>query len=294
MTPDSAHTPYMAALAARTEEALDALLEQYAGRAPQRLLSAMRYSLQSGGKRIRPVLLLSACDAVGGDGRSAMDMACALEMIHSYSLVHDDLPAMDNDTLRRGQPTCHVAFGYANAILAGDALLNLAYEVLIACCLRDAHCLPAAHVIARAAGAEGMVGGQSIDINATADTPVDIGHMDALKTGALLQAAVVAGAMLGTQDAGKLSAFARYGDVIGQLFQVTDDILDTTGQSALLGKSIGKDAAAGKATYVTLHTLQGAQRIADELLAQAVAALPDQGQYDFFRWLARWIHARER
>lgn len=264
---------------------------------PEPLREAMAYSLLAGGKRIRAALLLAADEMTGGDGRGAMPFACAIEMIHAYSLVHDDLPAMDNDTLRRGKPTNHVVYGEAQAILAGDGLLNLAYEVLLeACASGGPGALRAARLIASAAGSRGMVGGQCLDIAATGrfageDT---LREMHEMKTGALLQAAVLAGAALNNPDDAAFRALAAYGCHLGMLFQITYDMLDCTGTAGELGKSAGKDGEASKTTYVTLYGLARARELAREQAGLAIQALDAAGGADFFRLAAQTILERKK
>ncbi|GAB1386516.1 (2E,6E)-farnesyl diphosphate synthase [Melaminivora sp.] len=265
-----------------------ALVEQALGQAlhadgPAGLGQAMRYAVQGGGKRLRPLLVLAACQAVGGQLPAALRAACAVELIHAYSLVHDDMPCMDNDVLRRGKPTVHVQFGQAQALLAGDALQALAFELLtpeqgVDVAVQARLC----RLLALAAGAQGMAGGQAIDL-ANVGCPLDeaqLRHMHSLKTGALLQASVAMGAACGPASAQAAQALAQYGACIGLAFQVVDDILDVTQDSATLGKTAGKDAAQDKPTYVALMGLAGARAHADELLAQAQAHLVASGLAD--------------
>lgn len=245
--------------------------------APAGLGQAMRYAVLGGGKRLRPLLVLAAQEAVQGLPQAALRAACAVELIHAYSLVHDDMPCMDNDVLRRGQPTVHVKYGQAQALLAGDALQALAFELLTP--MDDA--VPAAmqaklcQLLARAAGHAGMAGGQAMDLAYVGQRPSQeqLRQMHQAKTGALLKACVVMGAACGEPDARALAALADFGQALGLAFQVVDDILDVTADSALLGKTAGKDAAQDKPTYVSLLGLSAAQRYADELLTQALQAL---------------------
>jgi farnesyl diphosphate synthase len=270
-----------------TESALDALLTSAAlpGEIvrPARLLEAMRYSTLGGGKRLRPFLVIESARLFGVEGVSAMRTACALEMIHCYSLVHDDLPAMDDDDLRRGRPTCHKAFDEATAILAGDGLLTYAFDVVADPATHGDAGVRAALVLAlaRAAGLGGMVGGQALDLAAeTAATPLtqeETLRMQAMKTGALLRFAVDAGALLGAASPDQAKAMARYGDALGAAFQIADDILDAEGDTAALGKRAGKDAERGKATLVGLLGLDAARARCDQLVDDAVAALRDTG-----------------
>jgi farnesyl diphosphate synthase len=248
--------------------------------APAQLGEAMRYAVLDGGKRLRPLLVLAACEAVGGLHAAALRAACAVELIHAYSLVHDDMPCMDNDVLRRGKPTVHVQFGEARALLAGDALQALAFE-LIAPAENEPAELPAAmqarlcSLLARAAGARGMAGGQAIDLASVGLrlSEDQLRQMHRLKTGALLQGSVLMGAACGEVGADTRAALQAYGAALGLAFQVVDDILDVVADSATLGKTAGKDAANDKPTYVSLMGLEGARAYADLLAAQAHAAL---------------------
>lgn len=254
--------------------------------APAQLVEAMRYAVLDGGKRLRPLLVLASHEAVcDGDDvnarNAAMRAACAVELIHAYSLVHDDMPCMDNDVLRRGKPTVHVQFGEASALLAGDALQALAFELLTP---QDGTVAPAIQarlcaLLARAAGSAGMAGGQAIDLASVGLplTEAQLREMHELKTGALLKASVVMGAACGTSDAQALQALQTYGSAIGLAFQVVDDILDVTADSSTLGKTAGKDADNNKPTYVSLMGLQASQSYAQGLLEQALAALDGSG-----------------
>ncbi len=272
---------WQAAQLARVERALD---EWMPAQAPADLGEVMRYAVQGGGKRLRPLLALAACEAVEGAPQAALRAACAVELIHAYSLVHDDMPCMDNDVLRRGKPTVHVRFGQAQALLAGDALQALAFEILTpepsAAASAD---MPAAmqaalcRLLARAAGADGMAGGQAIDL-ASVGLPLtepELRAMHRRKTGALLLASVRMGAACAAHPlpAAALQALDAYGQALGLAFQVVDDVLDVTADSALLGKTAGKDAAAGKPTYVSLLGLEAARQLAADLLTQAENAL---------------------
>ncbi|WP_457795776.1 polyprenyl synthetase family protein [Methylocystis sp. S23] len=275
------------AAADATESALDALLAATAlpGEIirPARLLEAMRYSALGGGKRLRPFLVIESARLFGVEGESAIRTACALEMIHCYSLVHDDLPAMDDDDLRRGRPTAHRAFDEATAILSGDGLLTYAFDVVADPATHPDGNLRAALVLAlaRAAGLGGMVGGQALDLAAeTAATPLTIDEtlqMQAMKTGALLRFAVEAGGVLGGAAPAQAAALQRYGKALGAAFQVADDILDAEGDTAALGKRAGKDAERGKATLVGLLGLDGAKARCEALVQEATAALLDTG-----------------
>ena len=247
------------------------------GPVPAGLGDAMRYAVLDGGKRLRPLLVMAACEAVGGNAEAALRAACAVELIHAYSLVHDDMPCMDNDVLRRGKPTVHVKFGEAQALLAGDALQALAFELLtpageaISAPVQAALC----RLLAQAAGCQGMAGGQAIDLASVGLplTSAQLHEMHRLKTGALLQASVLMGAACGTASPAAQSALQSYGAAVGLAFQVVDDILDVTADAATLGKTAGKDAAQDKPTFVSLMGLQASTDYAQQLLAQALASL---------------------
>ncbi|WP_404303196.1 polyprenyl synthetase family protein [Alicycliphilus denitrificans] len=248
--------------------------------APAGLGEAMRYAVLDGGKRLRPLLVLAACDAVGGHPEAALRAACAVELIHAYSLVHDDMPCMDNDVLRRGKPTVHVRFGQAQALLAGDALQALAFELLtpedgVPAAMQARLC----RLLAQAAGADGMAGGQAIDLASVGLqlTQEQLRRMHCLKTGALLRASVVMGAACGQAGGVADQALAQYGAAVGLAFQVVDDVLDVTQDSATLGKTAGKDAASDKPTYVSLMGLAPAKAYAEALRAEAHAALAASG-----------------
>jgi farnesyl diphosphate synthase len=255
--------------------------------APANLGESMRYAALDGGKRLRPLLALAAREAVAqGDARVEMDEAalragCAVELIHAYSLVHDDMPCMDNDVLRRGKPTVHVQFGEAQALLAGDALQALAFEVLTP----EASNIPGdvqarlCRLLAVAAGYQGMAGGQAIDLASVGQalTQDQLRQMHRLKTGALLEASVMMGATCGMASLQTLNALQRYSQALGLAFQVIDDVLDVIADSATLGKTAGKDAANDKPTYVSLLGLAPAQAYAEALLQEALDALQDSG-----------------
>jgi farnesyl diphosphate synthase len=261
----------------RIEHVLDAALPSVAGPA-ERLTEAMRYAVLGGGKRVRPLLAYAAGEFAHADVAVVDAAAAAVEMIHAYSLIHDDLPCMDDDTLRRGRPTVHVAFGEAMALLAGDALQAAAFGMLGASAMRDAGL--ACAKLARASGVAGMAGGQAIDLAAVGQAlPLpDLEAMHRMKTGALIRAAVELGAMCGPQASpGESAALAAYAGAAGLAFQVVDDVLDVTGTDASLGKTAGKDAAHGKPTYVTLLGLDEAQRRAESLRLEAHAALAPFG-----------------
>jgi len=267
---------------------VDAALERLLPAAdawPARLHEAMRYAVFGGGKRVRPILARAACRAAGGDPARALEPGCALELIHTYSLIHDDLPALDDDRLRRGRPTVHVAYDEALAILAGDALLTEGFAVLARFPEGDAAArerAEACRVVATAVGSLGMVGGQVEDLEATGAAP-DAGRLERIhraKTGALLAAAVELGALLGGAAGERRRAFLEFGRGLGLLFQIADDILDVTGTAASLGKSPGKDAAAGKLTYPAVLGLDAARSRLAELatgLSRAAAGLEGEG-----------------
>jgi farnesyl diphosphate synthase len=265
---------------AAVEEALQAWVP---AEAPAGLGEAMRYGVLDGGKRLRPLLVLAACQAVKGDEGAALRAAVAVELIHAYSLVHDDMPCMDNDVLRRGKPTVHVKYGQAQAMLAGDAMQALAFEVLTP----DEGVAPALQarltaLLARSAGHAGMAGGQAIDL-ASIGRPLseaELRDMHRRKTGALLQASVLMGAACGPISAVAWQALSDYGAAIGLAFQVVDDILDVTQSAQTLGKTAGKDQDNNKPTYVSVLGLGAARRHAQELREQALAALQRSGLGD--------------
>jgi len=297
----------LAAIATETEALLGHLLESEAlpgeTARPERLISAMRHAALGGGKRLRPFLVTETAALFGGAREGALLAGCALELLHCYSLVHDDLPAMDDDDLRRGKPTVHKAFDEATAILAGDALQTLAFDVLARVEVhKDANVRVAlVTALARASGAGGMAGGQMYDLAAEgrfakkrALGESEIVTLQAMKTGALLRFACRAGAILGQADNAALAAIERYGAAVGQAFQIADDLLDVEGDAATLGKAAGKDAAAGKATLVAVLGPQGARARLDQLVADADAALaPFDAKADTLRAAARFVAARK-
>jgi len=291
---------FLSAHAGYVQNALEDMLDERTAIVPERLLAAMRYSLLAGGKRIRPALLLECYAACGGERpQSAMPAALAIECIHTYSLIHDDLPCMDDDDLRRGKPTCHKQFDEATAVLAADALQTLAFELLAASNLDAGLRCMLMHKLALAAGCQGMVGGQMMDMQAESSSD----NMDMLaverihlhKTGALLRWCCEAGAMLAGADAEKFESCSRYGKAVGLLFQIADDILDVTASSLELGKSAGKDAEQNKATYVSVLGLQRARELAEDMQALAVTACEPLGkQGDHLRALVHYIQERNR
>jgi geranylgeranyl diphosphate synthase type II len=246
---------------------------------PTLLVQAMRYSLEAGGKRLRPILCISASEVVGASEADVMPAACALELIHTYSLIHDDLPAMDDDDLRRGKPTCHKAFDEATAILAGDALLTAAFEILAGAGRHQSggalKWLEAIHLIARGAGYSGMVEGQMMDISSEGKTITveALERLQRLKTGALIEASVRVGAVLGGGRAQEIAALGAYGRHIGLAFQVADDILNVEGTPEMLGKPVGSDEAHQKATCPSLTGLDQAKARAGQLVDKASKAL---------------------
>ena len=298
---------YLRARQAEIEAALEHALPSHRG-CPAVVADAMRYSVTAGGKRLRPVLCLASADAVGGDRGLAMPAACAIEFIHTYSLIHDDLPAMDDDTLRRGRPTLHVVVGEGMAILAGDGLHAEAFGLLA----REPRStdpqiverkLRVIDVVATAAGASGMVGGQALDLAAvTPDSdgrlppPFDadgLRTMHAKKTGALIRAAAVSGAIMGGGSDAAVHAIDACATELGLAFQIVDDILDVEGASADLGKTAGKDAAIGKPTYPALYGLETSRRMARECIERAESALNAAGMRDArLLEIGRWIVER--
>ena len=248
----------------------------YLGDIPEPLISAMRYSLLAGGKRLRPGLLLATMEALGAPWREGLPYACALEMIHTYSLIHDDLPGMDNDTLRRGKPTSHVVFGEGQAILAGDALLSEAFELMLRFAKPEEKCIAAMREIGFAAGARGMVAGQCLDLLCEKEKrqgEAELGFIHMNKTARMIIAPVRAGALLAGADEETLAKFTAFARPFGLLFQVTDDLLDVAGDTAALGKHTGKDAEEGKLTYVTFYGVEGAREKARALQKLAGDAL---------------------
>jgi len=268
---------YIADTAAVVNEALDAAVPKTY---PETLSAAMRYSLLAGGKRIRPMIVLAACNLVGGDTAHAMPTAVAIEMIHTFSLIHDDLPSMDNDDYRRGKPTCHKVYGEDIAILAGDALLSEALTHIA----RETRAVPADRVLrvvtevgASCGASRGLAGGQVADLESEGkDVGIEtLRYIHKHKTGALLEAAAVSGAILGGATDAEVEKLRSYANKIGLAFQVVDDILDVTATSEVLGKSAGKDVATGKATYPSIYGLDKSKAIAKELIADAKAELAE-------------------
>ncbi len=276
-------TAALAALRTAVEQALEAALPEESAW-PETIHRAARYSLGAGGKRIRPVLVLAAGAAVGGAREELMPLACAVEMIHTYSLIHDDLPAMDDDDLRRGKPTSHKVFGEAIAILAGDALLTRAFELLAEVpeawdVERLRRRQRATALLAQACGTTGLIGGQVMDLESEGRTiaAADLERLHRAKTGALLSACVRGGAILGGAGEAELERLTRYASAIGLAFQVVDDVLDATETAEQLGKTPGKDQAAHKSTYVSVHGLERARAMAVGLREEALAAVAPFG-----------------
>jgi geranylgeranyl diphosphate synthase type II len=279
-------------------ELVDKSLEHYVGPSllgPDRLADAMRYSLFAGGKRLRPVLVLLACEACGGLADAAIPAACAVEMVHTYSLIHDDLPAMDDDEYRRGQLTCHRKFDEATAILAGDALHTLAFEIL-ADLQPSAIAIRCVRELAAAAGPAGMVGGQIDDLNPPA-TRVGIEWLSSLhsrKTGALLAASLRMGGIIGGGNDEQLDALLTYGQSIGLAFQIADDVLDVEGDPQRMGKGVQKDNAAGKLTYPNLLGIEESRQKAAEMVEHAIDALATFGSSaTMLKLLARYVVERD-
>ncbi len=267
----------------------------------QPVIEAMRYACDGGGKRLRPVLVLEFCRVCGGDPEKALPYACALEMIHSYSLVHDDLPCMDNSPLRRGKPSVHAAYGETMALLAGDALLNRAFETVLSPAAREGVSAEAgaaaSYELASAAGIFGMIGGQTMDLRCEGETVgMDtLVKLQAGKTAALIVAACRMGALLGGADAPKLDAAGHFGYEIGLCFQIVDDILDATSTAEELGKPVGSDAENDKSTYVTLLGVEGARNLAARRTESALQALSVFGsEADGLRHLARELLCRRK
>ena len=290
---------YLLSKRKQINQAIEKVLAQTSN--PRRIVNAMRHSLMAEGKRIRPVLCITAAQAVGGQAEDAIGAACALEMIHTYSLIHDDLPAMDNDVLRRGKPTCHIAFDEATAILAGDALLTLAFEILSLIEFTNKKnalkWLRVINIIAKAAGYKGLIEGQMKDIAAegTLLSLKDLEIMHALKTGALIQASIITGAILGDGSFEQIEKLKIYANNIGLAFQVTDDILDVEGDSAVMGKDVGTDQAREKSTYPSIMGIEKSKGFAKKLVNNALQALDNfDNKSDPLRAIAHYIITRRR
>lgn len=266
---------------------------------PARLNEAIRYSIFCGGKRLRPILALATADTLGCDPHDVLPLGCAIECIHTFSLIHDDLPAIDNDDLRRGNPTNHIIYGEAMAILAGDALLAMAFELMGQCrkSFPDARVLDAIIMVSAASGTHGMVGGQVADIEAEGASDVDeptVASIHARKTGALLMTSILASARMCGATPEQEKALGEYGDQIGLAFQITDDVLDLEGDAEKIGKTVGSDLKQDKATYPKVIGIPASRALADRSAAEAIRALDQFGpSADPLRALARYVVERE-
>lgn len=260
---------------------------------------AMNYSLSNGGKRIRPILVLEFCRVCGGNIEDAINLACAVEMIHTYSLIHDDLPCMDNDDFRRGKPSCHKAYGEEYALLAGDGLLTLAFETALKSKnIKAENLINAVRILAYFAGIAGMVGGQVLDLQSEKATPTleRLQSIDRLKTGALIKASVLLGCYAANEtDNKKIAAAEKYADCIGMAFQIVDDILDVTSSSEMLGKPVGSDEKNSKMTYVSFMGIENSVKTVDELTAEAIASLENfDSDTQFIKDLALSLAKRKK
>lgn len=260
------------------------------------VVKAMKYSLSNGGKRLRPILVLEFCKMCGGDVEKALPYACAIEYVHTYSLIHDDLPCMDNDDMRRGKPSCHKMYGEATALLAGDALLTHAFEICAEAELSDSQNVRAVSLLSQNAGVGGMIGGQVIDLKFEQGDPSisDILTVHRLKTGALISAACILGCIAANADEEKIALASRYAYLIGTAFQIRDDLLDIVGDEQILGKPIGSDANNDKTTYVTLVGAQKAQQDVKTLTDKAVGILDEFDNNDFMKALSEYLVNREK
>ncbi|UCF30098.1 MAG: polyprenyl synthetase family protein [bacterium] len=284
-------------LRGRVDRALEEIMPPE-GTHPQRLTAAMRYSLFAGGKRIRPILALAAAETCGGNAEDAMFAACAVELVHTYSLIHDDLPAMDDDDYRRGIATCHRAFDEGTAILAGDALLTMAFEVLSeersGSTLSPDTRIRMISELARAAGWQGMVGGQQADMDSEGAPPSQpvLEYIHTHKTGAMIRCSILLGALAASAGPDMLRAMEHYGEKLGLAFQVVDDILDVTSSTEEMGKDQGSDAARGKMTYPALLGVEGARSRARDLVEDAKGALGGLGRGDILLHIADYVLLR--
>lgn len=291
---------YLSKKRAVVDKALEAYLAETNQLASQ-VVDAMRYSVFAGGKRLRPILCLAGAEAVGGTEKNALPVACALELIHTYSLIHDDLPVMDDDDLRRGKPTSHKMFGEAVALLAGDSLLTEAFHLIATAELTEDvtadALLRAAGMIAQASGYRGMIGGQLLDIQwegKTAD-PALVEAIHTRKTGALIKVSVTSGAILGKGNKNQVQAIATYGEKTGLAFQISDDILDIEGDSRAMGKMAGADQERGKVTYPSVYGLDRSREIQAKLIESAIESLALLGpDAEPLRWIARYIIERNK
>lgn len=260
------------------------------------VVEAMKYSLVNGGKRLRPVLCLEFAKACGEDRFDALDFACAVEYIHTYSLIHDDLPCMDDDDMRRGKPSCHKQFGEATALLAGDALLTHAFQIVAGAELDDSKIALACGLLAQNAGVQGMVGGQVIDLKYESESP-DLRQLlsvHRLKTGALISAACLLGCIAAGADDKKIAAASAYAYDLGVAFQIKDDILDVTGSSEELGKPVGSDEDNNKTTYVSLRGIENAQKDVEKLTSAAISRLSEFQNTEFLEALSRYLVNRNK
>ena len=289
----------MAEYASMVNEALEKYLPQPSG-LQKKVIEAMRYSALAGGKRIRPILVLEFCRVCGGSIQAAMPFACAIEMVHTYSLIHDDLPCMDNDEFRRGRPSCHVKFGEATALLAGDALLSLAFETALCDNYKDKikpeNVITAARLLAEASGACGMVGGQIIDLESEGQkiSLETLEFMHKKKTGAMIVAAAKMGCMIAGANGREVTAAGNFAGCLGLAFQIIDDYLDVTGDNGTLGKPVGSDAENDKTTYITHLGLEKSKRLAFKLTDEAVSYLSIFNDTGFLSDLAAFLAARDR
>ena len=263
---------------------------------PMELHEAMRYSCLAPGKRLRPVLVMAAAESVGGSRQKALDGGCAVEMIHAFSLIHDDLPAIDNDTLRRGNPTCHVKFGEGVAILAGDALFALAFEVISSCTEDPSRCVEVMKILTKAVGSDGLVGGETVDIQSEGKE-IDKETLDFIhsrKTGALIKASCQIGGILGGGSADQVQSLAEYGQKIGLAFQIADDILNETSTAEQLGKAAGSDRERKKATYPAMYGLDESRRVALQLANEAMESVADFPNSELLKQIAAFSVNRMR
>jgi len=291
--------PYLDEKRVLVDKALEEAVPQPAGLASE-LITSMNYSLFAGGKRLRPILCIAGAEAVGGSAVTVLPIACALELIHTYSLIHDDLPAMDNDDFRRGKPTNHTVFGEAVALLAGDGLLTLAFNLMVRQGsehdVDKGHLLRVIELISQAAGYKGMVGGQTVDIayEGKEPDPAVVEYIHRHKTGSLIAAAVTSGAILAGGTEEQQRAINRYGQQVGLAFQIADDVLNVEGDSALMGKGIGSDTARGKMTYPSVFGIAESKRTQEELVDSAVDSLKGfDERADPLRGIARYIIKRK-
>ena len=278
---------------ARVEAALGRHLDVEGEEGPVSVRRAMGHSLFAGGKRLRPILLLAAHEAAGGTERGVEAVAAAVEMIHTYSLIHDDLPCMDDDDLRRGEPTCHIAFGEATALLAGDALLTRGFALIAAAPgIRDDRLIRIVRIVGEAAGTAGMIGGQVLDLSAETEGVPDREALEEIhrrKTGAFLAASVVAGAVAAGADEEAVRRFRIYGERLGLAFQVVDDLLDVTGDAGEMGKRLRKDEARGKSTFPALLGVERSRETARHLIDEALDALPSDTEGGALAATARFV-----